>query len=159
MAGLVRQLSLLGGLALVALMLLTVVDVTLRAAFSRPIFGVTEVTELGLILVTVLGIAHCGFTGAHIAIDFLELLLPRAALRVSDAGVRVAGAALMGAIAWRSVVEALDADDRGAHSNLLHIPQMPFYLVVALGFALYGAVLLVQAVRPPPAGRAAGSHE
>lgn len=151
MARLTRAMALAGGAALVALMLLTVVDVALRAVFNAPIFGVQEITEVGLVLVTVLGIAHCGWTGAHIAIDFIGSALPPRLLRVNDTVVQTVGAAAMGVVAWRSLEEGLDAAARGASTNVLGIPQVPFYVVVAIGFAAYAAVLVAQAALRRPA--------
>jgi TRAP-type C4-dicarboxylate transport system permease small subunit len=143
-----RWLALAAGVALVGLTLLTAVDVTLRAAFNAPIYGIQEVTELGLVLVTVLGMAYCGRTRAHIVIDVAQGLQPRWLLRACDVALPAIGAAVMAVVAWRSLDEAIAAFERGAHTNVLRIAQGPFYLVIALGLALYAAVLLRQAIRP-----------
>ncbi len=155
MTKLVRWMGLAAGIALVALTLLTAVDVTLRAAFNAPIYGIQEVTELGLVIVTVLGIAYCGWTRAHIVIDVAQGLQPRWLLRACDVAMPAIGAAVMAVVAWQNLEEGLDMLERAKHTNVLRIPQWPFYLIIALGLAVYAAVLLVQAFRPArlPEGR------
>jgi TRAP-type C4-dicarboxylate transport system permease small subunit len=145
---LVRWMALVAGAALVALTLLTAVDVTLRAAFNAPIYGIQEVTELGLVLVTVLGMAYCGWTRAHIVIDVAQGVQPTWLLKACDIVLPLIGAALMAVAAWRSFEEGADALARAAHTNVLRIPQWPFFMLIALGLAIYAAVLLIQALRP-----------
>lgn len=148
MERLVRWMALLAGATLVGLTLLTAVDVTLRAAFNAPIYGIQEVTELGLVLVTVLGIAYCAWTRAHIVIDVALGLQPRWLIKACDAVLPLVGAALMAVAAWRSFEEGAEALARAAHTNVLRIPQWPFFMLIALGLAAYAVVLLIQAVRP-----------
>lgn len=148
MERLVRWMALLAGATLVGLTLLTAVDVTLRAAFNAPIYGIQEVTELGLVLVTVFGIAYCAWTRAHIVIDVALGLQPRWLIKACDAVLPLVGAALMAVAAWRSFEEGAEALARAAHTNVLRIPQWPFFMLIALGLAAYAVVLLIQAVRP-----------
>ena len=148
MERLVRWMALLAGATLVGLTLLTAVDVTLRAAFNAPIYGIQEVTELGLVLVTVLGIAYCAWTRAHIVIDVALGLQPRWLIKACDIVLPLVGAALMAVAAWRSFEEGAEALARAAHTNVLRIPQWPFFMLIALGLAAYAVVLLIQAVRP-----------
>ena len=72
----VRWVAYLGGAVLGALMLLTVVDVTLRA-FGRPIFGAQDYTQLFLLVVVALSIAFSGRAGGHVAVDLLSLFVKR----------------------------------------------------------------------------------
>jgi TRAP-type C4-dicarboxylate transport system permease small subunit len=148
MERLVRWMALLAGATLVGLTLLTAVDVTLRAAFNAPIYGIQEVTELGLVLVTVLGMAYCAWTRAHIVIDVALGLQPRWLIKACDIVLPLVGAALMAVAAWRSFAEGAEALARAAHTNVLRIPQWPFFMLIAIGLAAYAVVLLIQAVRP-----------
>ena len=145
---LVRWMALLAGATLVGLTLLTAVDVTLRAAFNAPIYGIQEVTELGLVLVTVLGMAYCAWTRAHIVIDVAQRLQPKWLLKACDIVLPLVGAALMAIAAWRSFEEGAEALSRGAHTNVLRIPQWPFFMLIAIGLAAYAIVLMIQAIRP-----------
>jgi TRAP-type C4-dicarboxylate transport system permease small subunit len=141
-----RAAGLVGGLALLGLMFTTVVDVALRATFNIAFLGVTEITELGLVVVAVLGITYCGWTGGHVALEFGESLMSGGAWRGLQVVERLASAAIAGAVAFYSFVEAAAVYGRNAHTNLLQIPEYPFYLIVGLGFLTYALILLYRAL-------------
>ncbi|ETW99580.1 MAG: hypothetical protein ETSY1_14470 [Candidatus Entotheonella factor] len=143
----VRYLAFLGGLALVWLMGLTVVAVIMRYVFGAPILGAQDISEMSLVLVAFLGLAYSGWTGAHIAVDLIGGMLPSGLMRWTDTGVRLIGAGLMAVLTWQTVRQGLDAVAYGEATNLVEIPHMPFFMVVALGSAAYTVVLLIQAVR------------
>ena len=137
--------GIVGGLALLVLMFTTVVDVTLRSTFNIAFLGVTEITELGLVVVAVLGITYCGWTEGHIALEFGESLMSARAWRGLQVVERLVSAAIAGAVALYSFVEAAAVYGRNAHTNLLQIPEYPFYFIVGFGFLTYALVLLYRA--------------
>jgi TRAP-type C4-dicarboxylate transport system permease small subunit len=159
MTAFVRGVALLGGLVLVGLMLFTSLDVTLRAGFNLPIYGAQEIVELGMVLVATLGMAHAGWAGVHISIDFAESFFGPQVLRAIDTLLHVLGVAVLGTVAWFSLEEGLDALGRSAATNVLQIPQAPFHAVVAFGLGLYAVDLAVQAARTRRGSRAAGACE
>ena len=59
---------------------------------------------------------------------------------------RLASTAIAGAVAVYSFVEAAAVHGRNAHTNLLAIPEYPFYLIVGFGFLTYALILLYRAV-------------
>lgn len=134
-----------GGIALVGLMLTTVVDVTLRSTLNLAFLGVTEITELGLVVVAIAGIAYCGWTGGHIALEFGESFIPPAIWRVSQVAMLLVSAVAAAAVMFYSAHEAVAVHGRSARTNLLQIAEYPFYAIVALGFLIYTAILLVRA--------------
>ena len=141
-----RYAGMVGGVALLGLMLTTVVDVALRSSLNIAFLGVTEITELGLVVVAVLGIAFCGWTDGHIALEFGENLMPASAWRVSNVIIQVVSAAIAGVVAFYSFAEAIAVHGRAAHTNLLQIPEYPFYAIVGVGFLTYAVILLYKAV-------------
>jgi TRAP-type C4-dicarboxylate transport system permease small subunit len=140
-------MALLGGIVLVGLMLFTSLDVTLRAAFNLPIYGAQEIVELGMVLVATLGMAHAGWAGVHISIDFAESLLGPQALRAIDTLLHLLGVVVLATVAWYSLEEGADALARSAATNVLQIPQAPFHAVVSFGLGLYAIVLAVHAMQ------------
>jgi TRAP-type C4-dicarboxylate transport system permease small subunit len=138
--------GIIGGVALLVLMFTTVVDVALRSTLNIAFLGVTEVTELGLVVVAVLGIAYCGWTQGHIALEFGEKLLSARAWRGLQIVERLASATIAGTVAAYSFVEAAAVRGRSAHTNLLAVPEYPFYLIVGFGFLTYAVILLHRAV-------------
>ncbi|MPZ59395.1 MAG: TRAP transporter small permease subunit [Rhizobiales bacterium] len=137
-----RAAGAIAGVALLGIMLTTVVDVTLRSTFNIAFLGVTEITELGLVVVAGLGIAYCGWTEGHIALEFGERFVPAALWKVAQIVVVLLSASVAGAVAVYSLVEAAAVYSRNAHTNMLQIAEYPFYAVAGLGFLAYTAVLL-----------------
>ena len=76
-----RLMALCGGIVLVALMGYTVLDVILRYGFNKPFSGSLEITEFAMSLIVFFGIAYCGWTGGHVAVDILERPLENPKLR------------------------------------------------------------------------------
>lgn len=140
-----RLLALGGGVVLMLLMGYTVLDVVLRYVFNRPFSGSVEITEFAMALIVFLGIAHCGWTGGHVAVDILERPLAHPRLRHVPALLTSIGAVLFAVVAWLTAVEALTTMQRV--SNMVRWPHFPFLLAVAFGSAMYAIVLLIQAIK------------
>lgn len=139
-----RLMALGGGVVLMLLMGYTVLDVVLRYGFNKPFSGSLEVTEFAMALIVFLGIAYCGITGGHVAVDILERPLQSPKLRFVPVLLTLAGAVLFAAIAWLTAAEALTSMHRV--SNMVRWPHWPFQLTVAFGSAMYAAVLLLQTI-------------
>jgi TRAP-type C4-dicarboxylate transport system permease small subunit len=139
-----RLLALGGGIVLMLLMGYTVLDVVLRYGFNKPFSGSLEVTEFAMSLIVFLGMAYCGMTGGHVAVDILERPLKDPRLRFVPVLLGLAGTAVFAAIAWLTAADALTSMERV--SNLIRWPHWPFQLTVALGSAMYAVVLLLQTV-------------
>ena len=142
---LLRLMALLGGWALVALMVYTVADVVLRYGFNRPFSGSLELTEFAMSAIVFLGIAYCGWLGGHVAVDILERPLEHPKLRFVSVVLTFISAILFVAIAWLTLVEALGTMHRV--SNMMRWPHYPFQFIVAFGAAMYAIVLLIQTFR------------
>jgi TRAP-type C4-dicarboxylate transport system permease small subunit len=152
-----RALALCGGAVLLGLLGLVLFDVLMRYVLRLPFLGAYEMTELAMVLIVFLGVAYCGATGGHVAVDVLSPVLDRPGLRWLAVLSNLAGAALMGLIAWQTTLYALGSVQRGEATNMMRIPKAPFELVAAAGAGLFAAVLLVQAWRAlsrPPAPEA-----
>jgi TRAP-type C4-dicarboxylate transport system permease small subunit len=139
-----RLMALGGGVVLMLLMGYTVLDVVLRYGFNKPFSGSLEVTEFAMALIVFLGIAYCGFTGGHVAVDILERPLQSPKLRFIPVLLTLASAVLFAAIAWLTADEALSSMQRV--SNMVRWPHWPFQMTVAFGSAMYAIVLLIQTV-------------
>jgi len=137
-------LGIAAGLALAGIMGVMVLDVVFRYVLTRPITGVQDLVQLGLLLVVFLGIAYCGRSGGHVAVDVFERFMGGGLRRAADVLVRALGAAIYAALAWRVWQSGIDAGTYRESSNLLAIPLQPFYFVIAGGGALYSAVLAAE---------------
>jgi TRAP-type C4-dicarboxylate transport system permease small subunit len=141
---LLRLMALAGGWVLLLLMAYTVLDVVLRYGFNRPFSGSLEITEFAMSMIVFLGIAFCGWTGGHVAVDILERPLDNPRLRYIPILLTFVSAVLFAVVAWLSAVEALTSMHR--ISNMMRWPHYPFQLVVAFGAAMYAIVLFVQTI-------------
>jgi TRAP-type C4-dicarboxylate transport system permease small subunit len=144
---LLRGLALCGGVVLLGLLGLVLFDVLMRYVLRLPFLGAYEMTELAMVLIVFLALAYCGATGGHVAVDVLSPVLDRPGLRWLTVVNNLAGAVLMGLIAWQTTLYAIGSMQRGEASNMMRIPKAPFELVAAAGAGLFAAVLLVQAWR------------
>jgi TRAP-type C4-dicarboxylate transport system permease small subunit len=93
-------------------------------------------------MIVFLGIAYCGWTGGHVAVDILERPLDDPRLRYIPVLLTFVSAVLFAMVAWLSAVEALTSMHR--ISNMMRWPHYPFQLIVAFGAAMYALVLLIQ---------------
>ena len=129
------------GLVLILLMLLTTADVAGRYFFNSPIDGVFDLTQFAVSIMTFLGLAYCGFRGAHVVIELLYDRLPPGARRVLNRVTNLAGCILFGVIGWRTAVQSIDIREMGEASQMMEIPFWPLYYLVAFGSGLFAWVL------------------
>jgi len=143
----VRGFALVAGAVLFALMLLTVYSVIMRYVFNAPPFFTLDTSKMMLIPVVFFGLAYCGWTGGHIAVDLIGALAPGNIVRWVDVVVRLICASLLGLLTWQLVILARDAGELGEATNLIEIPHQPFVWLMVAGAGLYTAVLVALAAR------------
>lgn len=141
---LARWLAYVAGAVLVALALLTVAAAAMRYLFNAPILGILDVSKMALVVVVFFAVAYCGRSGGHVAVDLFTDMLGRRVTRWTDGLVRLAGAVIFGVITWRCVVGARQAAEFLEATDTLDIPHAPFFIVIAVGAALYGLILLLE---------------
>ena len=143
----VQWLALAGGVVLLWLMGLTVIAVVMRKVFQAPILGVQDLSEASMALVVFGGLAYGGWTGGHIAINLIGVVIKGRGLNLVDTAVKLVCAAFFALAAWITVIKGLESREMGDASNLIFIPHFPFFFAVAFGMALYAVVLLTLALR------------
>ena len=136
------------GVVLLALMVVTSLDVAGRYFLNRPIEGVFDLTQLAVVVIAFFGLAYCAAQDGHVTIEVLFNLFGKSTQRVLNRIINLAGAALMILIAWRTMVESTDSRELGETSNLLLIPFFPFFWVVAAGSFLFALALLLRVFIP-----------
>ena len=137
-------LGVAASVVLLAMMLLTVVDVIARYRFKMPVRGAFEVTELMLVVLIFAGLPLVSFSDEHAVMDFVDRLLsPRGQRRLQRA-VQVVNAAFMFLLAW---LVWLKADRIWAYrdaTDVLRILYGPFVYFMALMIALTAVIHLVR---------------
>jgi TRAP-type C4-dicarboxylate transport system permease small subunit len=131
---------------LMAMMLLTVVDVVARYVFSRPVRGAFEVTELMLVVLIFAGLPLVSFSEEHAVMDFIDRVTGPRAQRWLRRAVEAASAGFMCLLAW---LTWLKADRIAAYrdaTDVLRILYGPFVYFMAITLALAGVLHLYKAV-------------
>ena len=141
-------LALCAGAVLVALMLVTVVDVAGRYFFNSPLAGVLDLTQMAVVAMVYLGMTWATWCGAHASISALYDRLSEPVARILTRLINACSAALFFVIAWRSAVAGIQIREFGQSSQLLLLPLYPLYWIVVAGCVVTALIFLVQTFNP-----------
>ena len=131
---------------LLAMMLLTVVDVVARYVFSRPVRGAFEVTELLLVVLIFAGLPLVSFSEEHAVMDFIDRIAGAGAQRWLRRAVEAASAAFMLLMAWLMWIKAERIWAYRDATDVLRILYGPFVYFMVFTLALAGVIHLGKAV-------------
>ena len=134
---------------IVLMMMLSVVDVTLRYTLSAPITGTMELTELMMICL-LLGMAGCAMAKRHVKVDIIiEHVSPKVAALL-EIITMIIGFGLCGVLVVQGIMQGLFQLRYQVSSSMLHVSVFPFYIVLAVSFVLLMiamVVLIVQRIK------------
>ena len=131
---------------LLAMMLLTVVDVVARYLFSRPLRGAFEITELMLLVLIFAGLPLVSFADEHAVMDFIDRLLGPRGQGWLERAVQLVNAAFMFLLTW---LVWRKADRIWAYrdaTDVLRIVYGPFVYFMAVTLALACVIHLYKVV-------------
>lgn len=134
----------IGGPVLGFMVILTVVDVTLRYVFNSPIFGAEDFSSLSLSVAVSAAIAYSGRTGGQVSVELFVNFMSPNITRVTDFIVRILSIAMLLVLSWRLIHSGIDAAEFGETSFALLIPFEPFFYILAAGMFLYALVLAAE---------------
>ena len=137
-------LNIAGASTLSILMFLTVVDVSLRYFFNRPLRGTFELTELMMVAIVVLGLGYTAATKGHISVDIIVDRFKGRSRLIVDIINLILGIVIFSLIAWQSTVYAFDSLATGEHSDILKVPTFYFKILVPIGSTMLVLELLMQ---------------
>lgn len=151
-ANLRRLLGLLCGLlaavALFAIMMLTLADVTGRKLASASVPGSLEVTELLMVVVIFAGLPLVSLAGEHVVFDSLDPWLPAVVRRVQGVVVDLLCAAGLLGLGWLMWRMAGQMAGYGETTAQLQLPKAPFVYGISVLCALTGLVHLMLVLAP-----------
>ncbi|MBW2065685.1 MAG: TRAP transporter small permease [Deltaproteobacteria bacterium] len=139
-----RLFNVIGSLVLCLMMLLVVLDVSMRFLFNRPVEGSFELVEFMMAALVCLGMAYCGTQKGHVAVEFLVSRFSRRAQAVIDSFNYVMGAALFFLISWKGAGQAGTLKESGSITTVLELPLYPFLWILAGCSCLLGIVFSLQ---------------
>jgi TRAP-type C4-dicarboxylate transport system permease small subunit len=131
---------------LLAMMLLTFVDVVLRYLFNRPMAGAFEMTELLLLVLIFAGLPLVTYADEHALMDFIDRPLGPRGTRWLERAVQVLCTAVMFLLAW---LVWLKADRIWAYrdaTDVLRILYGPFVYFMAITIGLTGLIHLYKVI-------------
>lgn len=142
----VTQISKFSGIAgiffLIAMLIITVADVFLRYFFNAPITGTVEIIERFMVVAGFFGAAWCAVKGGHLKVDIFMNRLPGRIRLIADSITLLMGMTVVAVIAWQGFSQAMYSLSVKSASDLLEIPDYPFYFVVGLGYTFLFLVLV-----------------
>jgi len=136
MVGLLKRL---GGAALVGMMILTCVDVTLRA-INLPLFGAVEIVSFMATILLACAMPLTDVEHGHVGVDMLVRKLPPRAQLAVDCCTGFLSAAIFGVVCWQMFLYARSMRASGEVSMSVGLPSYIIVYVVAVAF---GALCLV----------------
>jgi TRAP-type C4-dicarboxylate transport system permease small subunit len=131
----VTALALLGGLVLVALVLLSVVSIGGRVLFSKPIQGDYELAQMMSAMAVSLFLPYCHFQRAHVMVDFFTAKASARFKHWLDAFAGLLFTIVAGVFAKQIFIGMTDGQDSGETSMLLSVPMWWPYTALVLAFA------------------------
>lgn len=135
-----RAFMLVGGVALLLLVLLATGNVALRL-FRLPFAGTYEIVSFLGALVTAGALAHTQRKKDHIVVDIISEKFPALLKKLLDGVNYLLTALLFGVAAWQLYVWAEKIRSAGELSETLKIKFHPFIYGVAAGFGLLALVI------------------
>ena len=144
--------GLVAAVALFALMLLTLVDVSGRKLLSQSVPGSLELTELLMVAVIFAGLPLVSLQGEHIVFDSLDRLLSPALRRVQQLLVDALCVAALGGLAWLMWAKAGQMASYGDTTAQLSLPLGHFVYLMSVLIAVTAAVHAMFMLHPQRAG-------
>jgi len=144
---LINIVGFLALITLIAMMMLTTVDVFLRYFFDRPILGAIEMVELLMVSIAGLSLAWCTLKSGHIRVDIVISMFSKKTNRVIDIVNYIFTAAICGLMVPSLIWRYMEGVRMDARTYVLRLPEGPFVLLLSFGYLLMLSVLIIQIVK------------
>ncbi|HSB99391.1 MAG TPA: TRAP transporter small permease [Burkholderiaceae bacterium] len=138
----------LAAVALFAIMILTLIDVSGRKAISQSVPGSLEMTELLMVVVIFAGLPLVSLAGEHVVFDSLDPVLPPRVRRLQGLCVDLACALGLLGVAWVMWTMAGQRAADGETTAQLKLPIAPFVYGMSVLCAITALVHLMLLLRP-----------
>ncbi len=130
---------------LTAMLLLTVVDVTLRAVMNAPLRGVYEIVELLLTATFFLALPCVFLRDENIVVNAVDDFAPRAVAPLKRAAALLAVVVLV-VMAWQGVIAARDSFEFNDVTADLGLPKFWHWLALLVGVITSAIAALAMAL-------------
>ncbi len=135
--------AIVGGIAIVGLMAITMVGVFWRYVLNDPIFGIEDVSTMVLTIVVAASVAYGAHHQSHVSVNIITMVAGRRVTRFTDILVRVLGVAMLTLASFALFKKGGCGLPCGDLTNNISIIHTPFYYVLAVAIGSYALLLLV----------------
>ena len=139
-----RFVNIIGTCILVLMMMLVVLDVSMRYFFNRPVEGSVELVEFMVAVIVCLGMAYCGVKKGHTTVEFLVAHFSPRKQAIIDSFNELVCTIFFFLITWKSVEQGAVLKEAESITTVLELPLYPFLWVLAIGSGLLCLVFLIQ---------------
>lgn len=136
-------LAVLGGICLIALVLILAFGVIMRYALGQPILGINEIVQLTALALVMASLPYATANRVHVSVDVFDNMLGRFGRMAGDILSRMISGYVLFLLAKRAFDKALDAMEWGDATNMLNLPIWPFYGILSAGTALCVVVFAI----------------
>ena len=147
MFGLSRAWAVLGGVVLLAVMLMTVLSVVMRAVLGFPILGDYELVEIGTAIAAFAFLPYCHQAGGNVVVDVFTNRAPERVKRALGALGSLLLAIVACALLWRMALGGYDFLRYHEVTTNLGIPRWWAFPPILISLALLALVSLVACAR------------
>lgn len=132
--------------AMVAITLITALNVTLRYVFNAPILGVYEIVERLMFCLVFAAFAYGQSTKSHVQVTMLISHLPQKIRFIVFAITSLLSTGMAIALTYAAYQQALYSFEAGTATPSLMIPLYPFFWIEFVAMFIFSLVLLADAI-------------
>lgn len=133
--------------SILAMMVLTLLDVCGRYFLNKPIRGAFELTEFLLVFVVACGLAYTQVSRRHISVEFMVSRVQLKARRMIQGIGYLICLSIYVLITWQGISGGLNQWHHRIISGAFSIPLWPFYLFLAFGCSILCLVFLTDLLK------------
>jgi len=158
--GMARWMYYIAGLAIVAMMMITTLDVFMRFCVTlygkfgwtflaswRPVPGTYDLVAMCGAIAAGFAMAHTTLESGHVAVSLVVRLLSKKGQMLVKLFTDIASLSLFAILAWRSMVYAGRLSESGEVSMTLQLPFHPFVYMLAVSSLIVALVYLIAIIK------------
>lgn len=140
---LIRTWALVGGLLLLAVVVMNVVSVTGSALWGKPFSGDFELTEIGVCLAAFCFLPYCQLTGSNVSADIFTVRASAKAIAVMTFFGSLTALLFSLLLLWRMYYGLLDQKNYDYTTTILQIPHWLAFIPILISLALLAVAALL----------------
>ncbi len=137
--------AIVGALAVFGLMMITLIAVIWRYALNNPIFGISDISMMTLIIVAGASVCYGARHGAHVSVNVIGMVAGRNVTRYTDALMRLLSFGILATATYALTDKACGAA-RACLTNNMSIEHAPFYYFLSVMMGLFALQVLLQLI-------------